>query len=443
AQHVGIVGMEIYTPRCAVRHADLEAHWKISPGKYTIGLGQNAMGVCDDNEDIHSLALTVVQNLLERYGIHPMQIGRLEVGTETIIDKAKSVKSVLMQLFAPYGNHDIEGIDTTNACYGGTNALLNCFNWMESSAWDGRYAIVVAADIAVYAEGPARPTGGAGAAAILIGPDAPLVLEPVRATFMDHTYDFYKPNLASEYPVVDGALTQTCYLRAFEAVYARYLDKLAAVDPAAVTTLRDTSRFCFHSPYTKLVSKAFGRTLWVDAMRQRDGRPVPRVPSGQSEHAALNLEKALVSLSAAAYKQTVAPGTLLGRECGNMYCASVYATLASWLMMTSDDLATWTARPRCLMYSYGSGMAATLFSLRFRGADRGLDAVETAEHAKLETRIMLEPATYDTIMRRREVAHAAVSFIPESTPDRLFSGTFYLTGIDDKQRRAYARVAGV
>ena len=41
----------------------------------------------------------------------------------------------------------------------------------------GRYAIVVAGDIAVYAEGNARPTGGAGSVAMLIGPNAPLVID--------------------------------------------------------------------------------------------------------------------------------------------------------------------------------------------------------------------------------------------------------------------------
>lgn len=46
------------------------------------------------------------------------------------------------------------------------------------SEWDGRYALVVCGDIAVYEAGPARPTGGCGAVAMLIGPDAPLVLEP-------------------------------------------------------------------------------------------------------------------------------------------------------------------------------------------------------------------------------------------------------------------------
>lgn len=46
------------------------------------------------------------------------------------------------------------------------------------SEWDGRYALVVCGDIAVYEAGPARPTGGCGAVAVLVGPDAPLVLEP-------------------------------------------------------------------------------------------------------------------------------------------------------------------------------------------------------------------------------------------------------------------------
>lgn len=52
-----------------------------------------------------------------------------------------------MQLFED--NTDLEGVDTTNACYGGTSALFNALNWVESSAWDRRLALVVCADIAV------------------------------------------------------------------------------------------------------------------------------------------------------------------------------------------------------------------------------------------------------------------------------------------------------
>jgi hydroxymethylglutaryl-CoA synthase len=60
------------------------------------------------------------------------QIGRLEVATETIMDHSKSIKTVLMQLFADSGNSDVEGVDTLNACYAGTNALFNSTAWIES-----------------------------------------------------------------------------------------------------------------------------------------------------------------------------------------------------------------------------------------------------------------------------------------------------------------------
>lgn len=58
----------------------------------------------------------------------------------------------------------------------------------------GRYGIVLATDVAVYAKGNARPTGGCGAIAMLVGPNAPIVFEDVRSTFIDNNHDFYKPN---------------------------------------------------------------------------------------------------------------------------------------------------------------------------------------------------------------------------------------------------------
>lgn len=166
----------MYLTQC-ISEDELEDFDGVSKGKYTIGFGQQYMAFTDDREDIQSFALTAVSNLLEKYNVDPKNIGRLDVGTETIIDKSKAVKTVLMDLFASHGNTDIEGIDSKNACYGGTAALFNAVNWIESSSWDGREAIVFAGDIAIYAEGSARPVGGAGAVAMLIGPNAPLVME--------------------------------------------------------------------------------------------------------------------------------------------------------------------------------------------------------------------------------------------------------------------------
>lgn len=146
---VGIIAMELYFPSQYVDQAELEQFDGVPSGKYTVGLGQTRMGFCSDREDINSLCLTVVQRLMERNGLSYDSVGRLEVGTETIIDKSKSVKTVIMQLFEDSGNTDVEGIDTTNACYGGTAALFNAVNWVESSSWDGELTNLCRMDFAI------------------------------------------------------------------------------------------------------------------------------------------------------------------------------------------------------------------------------------------------------------------------------------------------------
>lgn len=178
---VGILALDIYFPQSYVSQSDLESHMNVSAGKYSIGLGQQEMSYVTDREDIYSITLTAVSRFMETYNIKYSSIGRLEVGTETISDHSKAAKTVLMNLFKSAAakerqsgevesgnsmssswNSDVEGIDCMNACYGGTNALFNSVDWIESSSWDGRYALAVAADIAEYAEGNARPTGGVG-----------------------------------------------------------------------------------------------------------------------------------------------------------------------------------------------------------------------------------------------------------------------------------------
>jgi len=136
---IGILAVELYIPSLYVEQSSLETYDNVSKGKYTIGLGQQRMSICSDHEDICSLCLTVLSRLLDRTGVHPQQIGRLDVGTETLVDKAKSIKTVLMQLFADQGNTAVEGVDNINACYGGTAAIFNAIHWIESSFWDGRY----------------------------------------------------------------------------------------------------------------------------------------------------------------------------------------------------------------------------------------------------------------------------------------------------------------
>ena len=43
---------------------------------------------------------------------------------------------------------------------------------------------------------------------------------------MEHVYDFYKPDLMSEFPVVDGKLSIQCYLGALDKCYGLYCKKV-------------------------------------------------------------------------------------------------------------------------------------------------------------------------------------------------------------------------
>lgn len=89
---------------------------------------------------------------------------------------------------------------------------------------------------------------------------------------MANVYDFYKPHLASEYPEVDGPLTQTCYPGALETTYdhfrlkdAQRLARLAGKDIKEAqhgdVSLEDFDYVAFHSPYGKLVQKGFARLV--------------------------------------------------------------------------------------------------------------------------------------------------------------------------------------
>ncbi|TNN53118.1 Hydroxymethylglutaryl-CoA synthase, cytoplasmic [Liparis tanakae] len=366
---VGIIALELYFPSQFVDQTELEQLDGVSAGKYTVGLGQARMGFCSDREDINSLCLTVVQRLMERNGLSYDSVGRLEVGTETIIDKSKSVKTVLMQLFEDSGNTDVEGVDTTNACYGGTAALFNAVNWLESSSWDGRYALVVAGDIAVYATGSARPTGGAGAVAMLVGPNAPLAFERgLRGTHMQHAYDFYKPDLMSEYPVVDGKLSIECYLSALDRCYSVYRNK-------------------------------------IHAQWQREGHRDVRPEETYFDR---DVEKAFMKASADLFEEKTKPSLLISSQNGNMYTPSVYGCLAS---LFAEHSASQLAGQRIGLFSYGSGFAATLYSLRVTQDHAPGSALEKLVSSlcdlkvRLASRQKVSPAVFSDTMKLREETH--------------------------------------
>nr|ALD84319.1 hydroxymethylglutaryl-CoA synthase [Morus alba]AOV62768.1 hydroxymethylglutaryl-CoA synthase [Morus alba] len=449
AKNVGIVAMDIYFPPSCVKQEALEAHDGASKGKYTIGLGQDCMAFCSEVEDVISMSLTVVTSLLEKYKIDPKQIGRLEVGSETVIDKSKSIKTFLMQIFEEHGNTDIEGVDSTNACYGGTAALFNCVNWVESNSWDGRYGLVVCTDSAVYAEGPARPTGGAAAIALLIGPDAPIAFESkYRASHMAHVYDFYKPNLASEYPVVDGKLSQTCYLMALDSCYKQLCKKYEKFEGKQFS-LSDAEYFVFHSPYNKLVQKSFARLVYNDSIRNASSideaskeklAPFSTL-SGDESYQSRDLEKVSQQVAKPLYDAKVQPTTLMPKQVGNMYTASLYAAFASLIHNKSSEL----AGKRVVLFSYGSGLTATMFSLQLREGEHPFSLANIASvmnvAEKLKSRHEVVPEKFIETLKLMEHRYGAKDFVTSKDSSLLPPGTYYLTEVDSLYRRFYSKKA--
>ncbi|KAK9667598.1 3-hydroxy-3-methylglutaryl coenzyme A synthase, partial [Basidiobolus ranarum] len=313
--------------------------------------------------------------------------------------------------------------------------------WVESSAWDGRYALVVAADIAIYANGPARPTGGAAAVAILVGPDAPIVIERgLRSTFVEHVYDFYKPDLASEYPMVDGQLSVVCYARALDNCYQRYIARLAKKENIEKPSLDNFDYMLFHSPYTKLVVKSFARLGFHDFLANPED---PRYANAQEfsglvpeeNLANRDLEKAFVGMTKSLFNEKVAPSLAAAKNIGNTYCASLYSCLISLICEVPSETLN---GKRIGLFSYGSGSSSTLFSVRVVGSTEQFAKVLDIK-GRLESRVAASAAEFDKAMLLREETHQLKNYHPIGDTSDMFPGTYYLTHVDEKFRRFYER----
>lgn len=82
---------------------------------------------------------------------------------------------------------------------------------------------------------------------------------------MQHAYDFYKPNMSSEYPVVDGKLSIKCYFTAIDHCYSRYKAKLTKKQ-SKPTSLDDIDYMAFHTPFCKIVQKSLARMVLADVL---------------------------------------------------------------------------------------------------------------------------------------------------------------------------------
>jgi hypothetical protein len=165
-------------------------------------------------------------------------------------------------------------------------------------------------------------------------PDAPLPLSHERHSHAEHCWDFYKPEMHSEYPAVDGHLSNTIYLRSVDVCYNNFLRK--TTPDGSVKTF---DYMCFHSPYNKLVVKSVGRLLYNDYVRNPTGVDAPLAKALAQWHpdsiapnttySDRGLDAALKKISAEVYASKCAPSAALSKEIGNSYTGALWMNLVS------------------------------------------------------------------------------------------------------------------
>jgi len=416
-RRAGIHALEVYTPRHAVKATELEKAHGVD-GKYTQGLMMQEFAGPGEDEDPVSLALTSVSRLLWRYRVKHAEVGMLYVGSESLLDRAKSIKSGVMSLFEEHGHYDVEGGDTYNACYGGTAALLNVTNWVTSWAWDGRWGIAVATDIA---DAPAayRFMCGASCVAMLVGVDAPLYFQRERQTHILHRWDFYKPiGWPTMAPVVDGPGSIDVYYECLDACQEGLQAKTGIYN-----IVDEHSYMLYHlGSGPKFVKHAFERTCansW--------GYTAPK--NGRLKKYDGHLRLGRVEKM---FNDKVCPGLRLAKRIGPMHTAATYTNMTSLLIHKNKDLVGKTIN----IFSYGSGCASTMFRLGVQELPGYLEHY----HDYLDSRDYHDPATFDTIMGQYANTYGRFGWVARvDTKQR--GGVFYLHECDAVGRRTYHLVA--
>lgn len=231
---------------------------------------------------------------------------------------------------------------------------------------------------------------------------------------MEHVYDFYKPDLTSEYPIVDGHFSITCYTRALDQCYQTYNKKFVnrgnfvnghsnghanGVQTEEATGLDRFAYIAFHAPTCKLVQKSYARLLYNDFLASPTDEEFSSLDEAvksieyQKSLTDKTVEKTFMSLTKKKFIERVYPGTLAARLVGNMYTASVYSSLASIL---SEIPADKLQGQRIGVFSYGSGLASSFFSVKVVGDVSSIAKTLDLKNA-IEQRQKVDPQTYDDV----------------------------------------------
>ncbi|MBN1322590.1 MAG: nucleoid-structuring protein H-NS [Methanotrichaceae archaeon] len=412
----------------------------VVPAKLTRGIGIERMAVPDAHEDAATLAAMAILGLMKRSRVHPEDVGKIYIGTESAVDEAKAIGTyVIGMLEKAYGEGSFQECSTVelkSACIGATIALENAIHWL--SCEDG-LALVVGSDIARYKlRSPGEYTQGAGAVALLVKREPRLLaIDPVFGGFTRDEDDFYRP-IGMHTAVVNGRHSNFCYVSAMVEAFAAFRRRAkdrGLFELANGECLTDQlSHLIFHIPYPRMAEYA------ASAVFREDWRGLDRFSNIQNEigdepreadypdkdsflQANWEYSKRLAktALFRKSFEEKVAETTLISRQTGNIYTGSLYLGLSS--LREAGRLAPGR---RIGMGSYGSGCSALFFS-------------GTVQPGVLDLPIQ---GLIEGLENRREIDLLEYEALHEGSRTSLNTpkGEFALLGIDETGYRRYGYV---
>ncbi len=348
---------------------------------YDLDRLKNDLMVCERGvnpvwEDSVTMATNSAQAILTE--ADRQSIGLLIVGTETSLDREKSLSSWLHR-FLNLPNF-CRHFEIKAACYSGTAALKMALSWISSDfARSGQKALIVTTDSSLHAlHQPWEYVGGAGAVAMLISqqPDF-LRFEPEKfGIYSDEVSDVIRP-----LPWIETGNSETSlfsYMEGLIGSYENYLENVGNIDFDNYFQYH-----IYHVPFSGISYRAHKQLLQLDRDRN----------------------KAEITSS---FNTKVLPSIRYTQRIGATYGGSVFIALLS-LVRHAENL---QSGDRVSIFSYGSGSCAEFYS-----AIIGDKAKEVAKRADLdrllETRFDLSISDYEMFENLRWEMSKHSDFVPD------------------------------
>ncbi|GIV34827.1 MAG: hydroxymethylglutaryl-CoA synthase [Chitinophagales bacterium] len=383
----GIDDMAFHIPRLYLPIEILARHRNLDCGKLKDGLGLEAMSLTDVHEDAATMAANAARKLIEKNKLSPQEIGRIYVGSESLVDGAKPLASYVLAMLSDYFNPEYgphaflhtDVVDMTFACIGGVDALHNTLDWVRLG--ENRTAIVICTDNARYELGSTGEyTQGAGAVALLIRqkPRLLAIEEPVGVAAVSE-HDFFKPlrrisrdklpdgfafpflsdkeaylDIHKIFPVFDGPYSNTCYANRLKQAYMHF-SRLKARHK-----LSDWGRIVFHLPYAFHGKRMFPEIFLEEYIRNPELRKqlLEEDPSFPENKSLKTVAK--TPLYQQFVREKIEKGQRASSLTGNLYTGSVFLSLMSLLESDLRD-GTPLENMRVGFCTYGSGSKSKVF----------------------------------------------------------------------------------